>query len=419
MRTLFLSMKLWLSFGLLLRSIVAQTQDNSLQQVANDAFSFYKHIHQYPELGKKEMLTADFIIGELKQSGFTEFITVPGLPTAVISILKTQKPGSTVGLRAEMDARPGKEESGLPYASTIDSVHHNCGHDAHAAILLAIAKHFMRIKKKLSGRIVFIFQPAEEVAGGADEIVDSKLLDSLNVSQIFALHAATDLPVGTIGISPGYITARSTSFAIFLKGRGSHAAMPYMGDDMPVVTSQLVISLANLPARRMDVSMRPCVISPAIIQVGKTATNVLSPDGVIRGTIRSYEHPDTPVNHQPSIKTLIRTLIAEICGSRGISDSTVFGESGSPTLNHPQLYSTVLPTLHKHFSGKIDETPFKSMAAEDFALYTLERPCLYFSWGVAKDNFGRFGVHTPQFSIHPDAFMFGVELFADLVLSRQ
>jgi amidohydrolase len=396
-------------------SAIAQITQKELSDAGAFTFSIYKQIHQKPELGKAEFETSALITSNLKKSGYTEFHSVPDLPTAVIAVLDTKRNGAVIALRAELDARPGKEATGLPYSSQVCNVMHSCGHDAHTAILLSTASLLHKHAASLSGKIVFIFQPAEEIAGGADDIVNSGILKTLKVEKLYALHCYEGYPVGTINICPGYVMAGSNYFTIDITGKGSHAGFPFRGDDIPVAVSELVHGLSELPARKINISERPCVISTTYIQTGDpSASNVLPESARFKGTVRAYEDIDSPYQGQPSIRALIESYVEQFCKSRNLTYEIDLKKGSPPTRNDEQLYDAILPMLRVNFSGTVDITPYKSMAAEDFSYYTNQVPCLYFSLGIAKDPLGKYGVHTSRFSVHPDAFQYGIELMTFL-----
>jgi amidohydrolase len=389
----------------------AQIKQKDILDASAVAFDIYKQIHKYPELGKQEFKTSTLIKSKLQQFGFKEFYDLPNLPTAIIAILDSKRPGPVIGLRAELDARPGKENTNLPYASIIDTVMHSCGHDAHASILLAAAEVLMKNVKLLTGKIVFIFQPAEETKGGADDIVDAGMLKKLSIERIFAQHSVSGLPVGSISISSGYTMAGSNYFTVEITGNGSHAATPFEGNDIPIALSDLVKGIGVIPARQMAISERPCVISTTFMETGKTnALNVLPTSAQFKGTIRAYENIESPYKDQPSIKSIIQSYLETYCQPRNIKYTLKIEKGSPPTINNEDLFQTVVPKLQSVFSGKIDTSPYKGMFSEDFAYYTNQVPCLYFGLGVAKENLGYENVHTEKFSVHPDSFEYGIEL---------
>src|SRR4029077_16525947 len=170
--------------------------------------------------------TSKLVRRRLEELGFTQFVDVASLPTAVVAMMDTGRPGKTIALRSELDARPGTEATGLPFSSTVPNRVHSCGHDAHAAILLGVAEVIKTNESLFAGRIVFVFQPAEETAGGADDIVRENVLSKLGVEAMLAQHSAPGLAVGKFQVSPGAIMAGSSYFTVDIKGKGGHAATP-------------------------------------------------------------------------------------------------------------------------------------------------------------------------------------------------
>lgn len=407
---------IWCFFSFCSVNSIAQT--NRFQKEGSEAFELYKVIHQNPELGRKEFKTAELIKSKLREAGYSNFYQVKDLSTAVITSLDTHLPGPVIALRAELDARSDSEATGLPYSSKIAKIMHNCGHDAHAAILYSAAVYLKSNVQSLKGKIIFIFQPAEETRGGADDIVNSGILEELGVEHIFALHAVSKLPVGKVSVSSGYIMAGSYYFTVEVKGKGSHAATPYEGVNLPLVIGDLVRDLASLPVTKMAISERPCVISTTFIEIGnENNLNTLPSTGKFKGTIRAYEDISSPFKDQLSITALIEQTLKNYCVPNKIEYSLKINKGSPPTFNNTDLFNKIVPKIN--FSGKIDTTPYKGMFSEDFAYYTEKFPCLYFGWGIAKDSLGLASVHTNTFTIHPDAFSYGVELMVNLATESQ
>ncbi len=279
--------------GLLLCSFAdaASPLDMAIDHTQASVLAAYQQLHRHPELGKKEIETARFVRAELERMGYATFYEVKGLPTAVVAILETGKPGPVTGLRADLDALPVQEAEGHAVASETPGRMHACGHDAHTAALLGAAEVLMGMKAELTGKLVFLFQPAEETAGGADDIVEAGMLKELGIARMFAQHVRPGLPVGSIGLTVGPIMAGSTTLKILLTGEGGHAARPWETDDVLLHAAELVTDLSALPARELDVANRPCVISLTSFHSGR-ATNVLPDTAEIGGTIRSFESID-------------------------------------------------------------------------------------------------------------------------------
>ena len=387
--------------------------DQSILRTVPLVVATYRSIHEHPELGKQEVETHDLLVSELQRLGYRDFVTSSRLPTAVIAVLDSHRPGPTIALRSEMDARKTQEPAGHSPRSKVDGLMHNCGHDAHAAILLGVASVLKEQESTLRGRVVFLFQPAEETKGGADDVVAEGILPRLGVRAIFAQHAAPGLPVGTVSISPGATLAGSTTLSILVHGRGSHAAMPWQGDDVPLAAAKIVQSLADLPARRIDLLRRPTVISVAYISAGdESSTNVLPTDAVIRGTVRSFEDIDHAEKGTAALRADIEARIAGTTKAAGVTYDLKLEDGSPPTVNDPQLFASLIPQLQSSWPGVIDTTPVRFMVSEDFAFYTKSIPALYFGLGVERDGLGSAGVHSPEFTIHPAALTEGVRLLA-------
>jgi amidohydrolase len=376
----------------------------------------YEQFHTYPELGLQEERTAAHLRAELERMGFREFATVESLPTAVIAIWDTGKAGPTIALRAELDARPTQESADNEPRSAIDGVMHNCGHDAHAAMLLGAAEIVATDPDAFSGRIVFLFQPAEEVKGGADDIVAHGVLQRLGVEAIFAQHVFSGLPVGEFRLTSGPAMAGSNYFTIELSGQGSHAAAPEDGDDLPLVAARLTEALTTLPARRLPLANRPAVLSVTHVQTGDPrALNVLPATATIAGTIRAFEDLDeAPEGGGRSIRELVTETAEQLAAAHGVSAEVSIRKGSPPTVNNRPLEALMVPALRDILPGKLEINQERGMFSEDFSYYTASIPSLYFGLGIAKDSLGYAGVHSSEFNLHPEALEHGVTLLVAL-----
>ncbi len=400
------------SFG----QVKGSTEADTDLAVAREAYQF---LHTNPELGKQETKAHDYLLAKLKGMGFTQFVTSSSLPTAVIAILDTGRPGATIALRAEMDARPlpdgTQEPSTHTPRSAVPGLMHSCGHDVHAAILLGAASVLKKNANALSGRIIFLFQPAEETPGGADDIVRDGTLQKLGVTKIFAQHSAPGMPVGTVAISPGDTLAGSNYFKLKLTGRSSHAAAPQLGDDVALGAMRVAQEISELPARRLDISSRPVVVSITSFTATSGATNVLPGSAEIQGTIRAYEDPTIAPPGGKALRDIIVARVDAVAASQGLKPEwEEFKVASPPTRNDQQLLGETLPALIAAFPGKIEQTSYRSMYSEDFAFYTAKIKALYFSLGVEKDGLGSGSTHSADFTVHPDALKYGIKLFTSL-----
>lgn len=367
----------------------------------------YEHIHAHPEIGNKEFETSKLIRAELEQAGYTEFVDSPSLKTEVIAVLRTGRPGPTICLRAELDALAIAEETECEFISTVPGMMHACGHDAHAAMLLGAAIE-LKNDPTVNGNIVFLFQPAEEVKGGADDIINDSTLQKLGVEQVFAQHVFPGLPVGVIRIAPGPVLAGSNYYSVTVTGRGSHAAYPHQGDDVPTCMANIIAGLTGLPARKMNVLEEPCIMSVAWIECDTAKTyNVLDEECSFGGTVRAYFDIADSIQNGGTIESLMNDYITNTAEAYGCTAELKLRRGAPPTTNDPALCEAVLKAPDKFPALRADGESIKRMTAEDFSYYTQTFPCLYFSLGVAKDGLGDVGLHQSKFSIHPDALEVG------------
>jgi amidohydrolase len=375
----------------------------------------YETIHQTPELGKEEIRTASFILQRLHAVGYTKFIAEPTLPTAVIAVLDSGNPGPTIVLRAELDARPQQEKAAVSYASKVPGKMHSCGHDAHAAMLLNAASILFRHRMDLHGKLVLLFQPAEETPGGADDIVRDGILTALQADYIFAQHVAPGLPVGTIQVAPGPIMASSTYFTVNVSGAGAHAADPQESSDIVKTAASLVVDLTNFPARHLDVVARPTLISIVRFQSGDPkATNILPKDAAFGGTLRSFEDITT-TGHKPDGLLTVLNVFLQSRAAAEHATVTVDWHNGSPVaVNDSQTFQLVVPVISQAWRGIFSTSDQRSMYSEDFAFYSSIVPSLYFSLGVQGHGHGIHPVHSEEFDIDLEALPQGLRLLLEL-----
>ena len=379
----------------------------------------YRFLHENPEVGLKEMRAHDYILSALEGLHAFTFEMVPKLPTAVIAVLDTGREGPTVGLRSELDARPLDSGVTEPPAhnprSHVDGIMHNCGHDAHAAMLLGAATYAATHRGQLRGKLVFIFQPAEEVKGGADDIVADGLLKRLGVQALYAQHSVPGLPVGTVSLSPGTPMAGSWYYTLKLAWHASHAAAPYQGTDTAVVAARLISELATFPAHGVDIANSPMVIGVAKVSSMSNTLNALPAEATVEGTIRAFEDIQQDRPDAPAVVTQLKQRLSGLAGAYGVT-ATLDVEAGSPpTQNSDALFGPVVERLRPLWKSGLQTPFYRGMFSEDFAFYTAATPSLYFGLGVAKDGLGTGAIHSADFTIHPDALRVGTQLLVDLM----
>jgi len=377
------------------------------------AHTAYIRFHENPERGNEEVQTAAYIRAKIGQVPGVQVVPLPSVPTAVIALLDTGRPGPTIALRADMDARKADEPASHSPRSRVAGLMHNCGHDAHSAMLLGAIAGIAGDPGKYRGKIVFLFQPAEEIKGGADDIVASGILGKLGVQAIFAQHAASNLAVGQMSLGSGTPMAGSTTFTLKLTGKAIHAAIPYDGSDLAVVAARFVEDLAALPARAWDIANRPAVISVTRINTPPGEINSTPGEVTIEGTIRAFEALDTVAPGSTPIGTIIRERVAALATAYKVRADLALKQGAPRMINDERLERALLTGLQSA-GVNVTLTRDRGMFAEDFAFYTETIPALYFGLGIAKDGLGAAPPHTVEFTIHPASLDVGVTFLTKL-----
>ena len=381
--------------------------------------------HQNPELGNREFRTAEIIAKHLQSLGM-EVQTKVGL-TGVVGILKGDKPGPVIALRADMDALPIKEKNDLPYKSTVISTYngketgvmHACGHDGHVAILMGVAEILSGMKKDLRGTVKFIFQPAEEGTpigeeGGAKLMVKEGVLNNPKVDVIFGLHLGAGIEVGKITYRPAATMAGTGDFKITVIGKASHGASPWTSIDPIVVSSQIVNSLQTIVSRNVNIKENAAVVTVGAIN-GGNRFNIIPEKVEMVGTIRTFSDEDENL-----VFNRVRTIAektAEAVGATAIVELP-YSMHYPVTFNNILLTNSMVPSLVKSvgLENVILVTP--ETGAEDFSYFAQEVPGLYFFiGGCAKGNDVNLAAphHTAEFIIDDSSLKPGMTVFCNLV----
>jgi amidohydrolase len=392
---------------LLIHCVAAGAVEREIQETVK---SIYQQIHQHPELSHQEFQTSLLIRGELERAGFTEFVDAPSLETELITVLRTGKPGPVTCLRAELDALGIQEKTEFSFASTVEGSMHACGHDAHAAMLLGAALA-LKADTTLRGTIVFLWQPAEEHRGGADDIIHDRTLHELGVERVFAQHVTPKIPVGDVQLTAGPLLAGSNYFRVTVSGKSSHGAFPHEGTDVPVALSELVSGLPTLPARRMNVIKEPCIISVGWIECDtQKVYNQIPDECSFGGTVRAFFDIGDTLQNGLTIESMMSGYLTNLAAAYGCSANFRMSRGAPPTVNDKSLAAKLLPEIQTGWEyGEVSQGD-RYMTAEDFAYYTQEFPSLYFRLGIAKEGLGEVGLHQSEFTIHPDALEVGTQL---------
>ena len=366
-----------------------------------------RHLHCHPELSFEEFDTADYVAEQLSAMGYEIRRNIGG--TGVMAVFNAQKPGPVIAFRADMDALPMMEETGLPYASENIGVMHACGHDGHMAVLLGTALVISKLKDRLCGTIKFIFQPGEEANGGAKCVINDGVLKNPDVSGIFALHMIPELPEGTIGIKPGYLSATDDEFVIKVSGKSAHSSEPEMGINAIMIASHVVTALDSVLSNNVG----PFDVATfSICQInGGDAINVIPDHVEMKGMIRCIEKANKEL-----IRSRMKKIVEMTAEAFGGSGEVEF-IPGFPSVNNdPALTKITVETASLMLADKDDvyviERPH--MGSEDFAYYQEEIPGVMFMLGCAQTDMPTGSLHSPELNINEDALINGVKVFCGI-----
>lgn len=364
--------------------------------------AFRRDIHAHPELAYKEVNTAKKVAQYLKEAGL-EVTTGIG-KTGVVGTLKVGDSPRTIGLRADMDALPIVEQTGLPYASCHHGVFHGCGHDGHTTMLLGAARHLARTRR-FNGTVHFIFQPAEEGEAGAKAMIDDGLFERFPCDRIYAFHNWPDLPAGTIATRSGPIMAAADKFSIQVNGKGGHAAVPHQTPDAILAASELVSQLNTIVSRRIAPT------STAVLSVtqisGGSSHNVLPGSVHLTGTVRTF---DPAVQDQ--IEAAIRQVIKGVGIATGTDISIDYHRYYPATINADSAAQHALSVAGKLATAL--EAPLPAFTSEDFAFMLQACEGAYIWLGQGKGG-EHIPLHHPAFDFNDDIIATGVKLHTALV----
>lgn len=368
-----------------------------------------RHFHQYPELSFQEKETSQWIASYLEELGLQVKIKIGGY--GLIGVLEGRMPGPTIAFRADMDALPIQDEKeDCEYRSKVPGVMHACGHDGHMAVLMGAATVLQHLQDQIKGKIVFLFQPAEEQPpGGAIKMIEDGVLE--NVDSIYGIHLWSPLPYGTIGYCYDRMLASADQFEVNIIGKGGHGGIPHTAVDSIVVASQIVVQLQSIISRQID-PLQSGVISVGKIEGGK-AFNVIADQCRFMGTTRSFDE-----HVREELLEKIERVVQSICQIYGATYEFQVSRGYPPLINHREEVKRMIEVAKQIVSDEkhlVEIEPL--MGAEDFAYYLQKVPGAFCLVGAAPES-NSVPHHHPQFDIDERAMKVAVELFVRLGLQN-
>jgi amidohydrolase len=403
---------------------LAQGIDAAARAIEDQVVAWRRDIHQHPELSNREFRTSALVAEHLERLGLE--VQTGIAHTGVVGVLRGGRPGPVVALRADMDALPVVERTGLPFASTARSTYegqevgvmHACGHDAHVAILLGAATVLSGLRADLPGTIKFIFQPAEEGApkgeqGGAGLMVSEGVLENPDVEAIFGLHVGQGDAVGHASYRPRGAMASAQRFEIRVQGRQTHGAQPWAGVDPIVVGAHIVTALQTIVSRQLEITRAPAVVTVGTFHAG-VRNNIVPDAAELSGTIRTFDPGMRDAIHEKIVR--IATSVAESMGAT----AEVEIDPGVPvTYNDVGLTEAMLPTLQAVYGSGNVHLGEPITGAEDFSFYQERVPGLFFFVGGRPADVPASGAipnHSPLFTIDEGALVPGVTVMSRLAV---
>jgi len=380
---------------------------NRIADFAEDMTAWRQHLHTIPELGLECPETAAFVAERLREFGVDELHE--GIAqTGLVAIINGQGAGPTIGLRADMDALPITEETGLDYASTRPGKMHACGHDGHTTMLLGAARYLAETRN-FAGRVALIFQPAEEAGGGAGVMVDEGIMERFDIAQVYALHNAPGFDPGAFYTTPGPLMAAVDTFHIHVQGVGGHGAMPHETRD-PVMAACGIAQALQTIVSRNHYALDDLVVSVTQIHTG-TVDNVIPDTAYLNGTVRTFD---------PKVQRMVMermdAIVAGQAASYGVSAELDYEVGYPATINDADKTSFAAGVAGEVVGdNRVIADAGREMGAEDFSYMLQRRPGAYLFMGQGESA----GLHHPKYNFNDEVAPIGASFFARLVERAQ
>ena len=377
---------------------------NRIADHAAEITAWRRDLHAHPELLYDVHRTAASVADKLRAFGCDEVVTGIG-QTGVVGVIRGRKSGGqTIGLRADMDALPIEEATGLPYASTAPGKMHACGHDGHTAMLLGAARYLAETRN-FGGTAVVIFQPAEEGGAGGKAMVDDGLISRFGLGEVYGMHNYPGMPVGAFGIRPGPMMAAADYITIDIEGNGAHAARPHLGIDPVVVGAHMITAMQTVVSRNVD-PLKSAVVSITMVQAGNT-DNVIPQTVRLRGTARSLAE-----DVRALLEERLHAIVEHTAAAFGAKATLKYRRNYPVLVNH-ERQTEFAASVAKDIAGegRVDTELPPMMGAEDFSFMLNERPGA-FIWVGNGDS---AGLHHPKYNFNDEAIPFGTSYWVKLV----
>jgi amidohydrolase len=386
-----------------------------VKQVESDLISIRRDLHAHPELGLREARTSERVADYLRRVGLE--VRTGIATTGLLAVLKGARPGPVVAMRADMDALPITEETGLSYASQERTVldgrevglMHACGHDIHTTVLLGVASVLARTRDDLAGTVLFVVQPGEECCFGAERMIREGVFRDFKPEACFAFHVDDSLKAGRIGYTSGFASANVDGFELVVHSAGCHGASPWSCVDPIVVGARVVLDLQVMLAREININ-RNALITVGSFRAG-TAPNIVPQAARLSATVRTYGEEQRQL-----VKDKVHRLIAGVCAASGATFDLNYS-AGYPSLyNDPKLLAEVLATAGRVLGGPaalVEQPP--EMGGEDFSYFSKVAPSAMLSLGVVPPDREQTSVHSPTFLPDEASISVGVELMANII----
>jgi len=406
-------------------NVLAADAAATLKALQPKIVEWRRDIHQHPELGTHEVRTAKLVADQLRALGLEPKTGIAS--TGVVAILKGGKPGPRIAIRADMDALPVTEQTGLPFASKVTGhyrgqpvgVMHACGHDAHVAMLLGVASALMAIKDELPGEVMFVFQPAEEgppEAGedfGASLMLKQGIFDQFKPDAVFGLHVWAGLAVGKVGFRSGSVMASADEWTLTVRGKQTHGSRPWDGVDPITIGAQILLGTQSIIARQVNIAATPVVLTAGQFQSG-VRFNIIPDEARLVGTLRTFD----PVVREDVISRFRRTA-EDFAHAGGGSAELQVVNNAPATINDPALAQRVRPSLETAVGAdNVIEMPLVTVA-EDFSQYAQHVPGFFFFVGSTAPGIDPATApinHSPQFLLDEQSLQVGSRAMLQVAL---